>query len=574
MELEELKYKLMSSQLAFSNIKLNIKQTEAYNLMVKGENVFITGCGGTGKSETIKLFMTVYKNERVIGCTSTTGISALIFGGSTLHSYLGLGIGTGSVDSMSMGILRNSKLRKKWNDLEILVIDEVSMLDPILFDKIEQVARSVRRNEKPFGGVQLILSGDFLQLPPVKSDDFCFDAKSWAKCVTHTVYLTEIIRQSDKTFQDCLNNVRLGNITKSVKKILNSRVGVEITNEYGIKPTKLYSTNASVDYINQEELDKLAGDGVEFYEYEMDHTFSSGVKNRKYILEKYIKSSIVPETLQLCKGAQVMLLFNLDIASGLANGSRGIVTNFDNDLPIVKFNNGKEMIIDYHDWDIEDDGKKQMRIVQIPLKLAWVITIHKSQSMSLDIAEIELSRCFEYGQAYVALSRIKTLDGLSIINDIDFDKLIAHPKSLEYYENLSAIKDNTVDTHIIADIHINNDYAIRSESGNGNLSVVQYLVEKGADIHARDDEAIRRASENGHLSVVQYLFSKGANIHAQYDYALRYASRGGYLPIVQYLAEKGADVHALDDQAIRHANTGGHLHIVRYLVEKGCKPTA
>ena len=437
MEIENLKQQLMSKKLEESgdNIKLTKKQNDAFNMMVKGESVFITGPGGVGKTSLIKLFVRIYKQNKIIGLTSTTGISALLFGGSTLHSYLGIGLGQGSVDYMSQNVFKNSKLRKRWNDLETLIIDEVSMLSPVLFDKIEQVARCVRRNEKPFGGIQLVLSGDFLQLPCVGSDDFCFEAKSWNKCITHTIYLTEIIRQSNEVFQKCLNNIRIGNITKDIKKLLSSRVNIELRNDFGIKPTKLYPTNASVDIINQKELDKLAeNDGIEFFEYEMETTVYPNVKNKDYILEKYKKLCNAPALLELCKGAQVMLLYNMDVDGGLANGSRGVVTGFIDDIPLIKFMNGRELIIDWHSWDIEEGDQKVLKMNQIPLKLAWCISQHKAQGMSLDLAEIDLSNCFEYGQAYVALSRVKTIEGLSIINDIDFDKVIAHPKAIQYYE--------------------------------------------------------------------------------------------------------------------------------------------
>jgi ATP-dependent DNA helicase PIF1 len=434
MELEIMKYKIMSKKL--SNIKLTKKQNEAYSLMEKGTSVFITGPGGVGKTSLIKTFVQVYKESKIIGVTSTTGISALLFGGTTLHSFLGIGLGTGTIDSISKKIFSRSYLGKRWRELEILIIDEISMLSPVLFDKLEAVARIVRHNELPFGGIQLILSGDFLQLPCINSNEFCFEASTWKSCIQNTVYLTEIMRQKDLIFQNCLNNIRLGFLPKETRKILSSRVGVQLKNNHGILPTKLYSTNRDVDYINNQELDKLEKLDLDFYEYNLEtHFYQGESKNRKYIKEKYKKYCTAKETLHLCVGAQVMLLHNLDNSSGLVNGSRGVVTKFVDDIPVVKFLNGKEVIIDYHTWECEEADRKIMKIIQIPLKLAYAISQHKSQGSTLDYAEIDLSNCFEYGQGYVAISRIKNIDNLSII-DIDFNKIVAHPTALEYYKTL------------------------------------------------------------------------------------------------------------------------------------------
>lgn len=435
MELETIKYQIMSKKLE-NEIKLTKKQNEAYSLMSKGENVFVTGMAGTGKTALIKLFIKVYKQNKIMGVTSTTGISALLFGGTTIHSFTGIGLGTASVDELCKKIIKMSYLRKRWCELETLIIDEVSMLSPVLFDKLEEIARRVRQIDKPFGGIQLIVSGDFLQLPCVGSDDFCFESKQWNHCIPNVVYLTEIIRQKDISFQTCLNNVRVGLISSDTRELLNSRLNVELKNDFGIKPTKLYSTNESVDYINNKELDILAESNPDFFEYNMETHLSPGVKNGEYTIEKYKKNCNAPDTIQLCVGAQVMLLYNMDLDGGLVNGSRGVIKDFIGDTPIVKFLNGREVVIDHHVWDVEENGRKVLRVIQIPLKLAYAITIHKSQGCSLDYAELDLSNIFEYGQAYVGLSRVKNINGLTILG-IDFDKIKANPKAVKFYQKLS-----------------------------------------------------------------------------------------------------------------------------------------
>jgi ATP-dependent DNA helicase PIF1 len=366
--------------------------------------------------------------------TSTTGTSALLLNGTTLHSFLGIRTGRESIESMVVDIQKKPHVSKKWRTVECLVIDEISMLDPDLFDKLEHMARIIRKNTRPFGGIQLVVSGDFLQLPCVGTDMFCFQAESWARCIPETVYLTEIIRQRNITFQTCLNSIRIGIINTEVKDLIMSRVGTTCVNKYNITPTKLYSSNYEVDNINNIELDNLARDERQFYEYTMDINVSPSVK-KQFIMEKIKKNCNAQENIQLCVGAQVMLLKNLDLDSGLANGSRGVISKFINDLPMVIFLNGVSRIIDISTWEITENGKSIVTMTQIPLKVAYAISIHKSQGCSLDCIEIDLGNVFEYGQAYVAISRVKSLEGLSIIR-VDFDKIRAHPIAVEYYNSI------------------------------------------------------------------------------------------------------------------------------------------
>jgi ATP-dependent DNA helicase PIF1 len=372
-------------------MNFNKNQEKAFNLMASGKNVFLTGPSGTGKSHVINSFKNAYSKIKNIAITSTTGISALLIGGTTLHSYLGIGLGNGTVEDILKRINYNSKARKRWISLNTLIIDEASMLSPELFEKLEEIGRILRYPQqrllseekivqKFFGGIQIILSGDFLQLPVVDSEKFCFESKIWDSCIDETIYLTEIIRQKDPDFQEILNHLRYGLIDEKTKTLLDSRIGVKLENKLGIKPTRIFTTNSSVDIMNQEELDKLATDDTLFYEYEIDIYFYEFVKNRTQAYEKIRKNCLAPDTLQLCKGAQVMLLINLNIEMGLVNGSRGVVIDFVNEIPLVKFLNGVEEVVDYHNWELQEDGKNSARITQIPLKLAWAITVHKCVS--------------------------------------------------------------------------------------------------------------------------------------------------------------------------------------------------
>lgn len=414
------------------NIKLTDMQLTAYNAIKSGKNVFLTGSAGTGKTLVIKSYVKEYSSKRKIAITSTTGTSAILLGGTTLHSYLKIGLGKENVSKLYQKISSKRTWVKIWRDLNCLIIDEISMLDPILFDKLEHLARLIRSDSRPFGGIQLVLSGDFLQLPCVGTDNFCFEANSWNNCIEQTYVFTEIIRQSDCEFQNCLNFLRFGIVNETVINTLNSRIGVELKNDFNIKPTKLYSKNLEVDELNDRELDILASDGREFYEYNMEIKL---IKNIPFdVLEKIKKNCNAVETLQLCIGAQVMLLVNYDVSLGLCNGSRGVVVNIVEDIPIVNFLNGCCIPVPHYTWDIEDSDDLILRIIQIPLKIGYATTIHKSQGSSLDYVEIDLTDIFDYGQAYVALSRVKKLEGLSIIG-IDYDKIIAHPIALQFYKN-------------------------------------------------------------------------------------------------------------------------------------------
>ena len=426
---------------------LNEKQKMALDFMIGGFNVFITGPGGTGKSLLIHLFKNQVQHTRTVAITSTTGISALQIGGTTLHSYLGIGLGQGSAETIAERVGYNPKARQRWQQLDTLIIDEVSMLSSELFDKLDIVGRYIRYGKsflqrdwhKPFGGLQIILAGDFLQLPVVENNDsFCFEAKSWPNTIQKSIHLTEVMRQKNVQFQQILAEIRLGTVSTEAKKLLNSRLKVKLNNDLGIKPTRIYTTNAIVDHVNETELDNLArqNENLEFYEYEMTVNFSDqNVKNKNELAERYRKSCLAPEKLQLCIGAQVMLLCNLDLEAGLANGSRGVITNFIEGSPQVKFLNSQERIISTYSWLVEEGNQPLLKITQVPLKPCWAITVHKSQGSTLDYAEIDLTNVFTYGQAYVALSRVRNLEGLSLLG-IDFSCIRAHPKALQYYNQL------------------------------------------------------------------------------------------------------------------------------------------
>jgi ATP-dependent DNA helicase PIF1 len=421
-----------------TNTQLTNTQSKCLEMMSSGKNVFVTGPGGVGKSFIIEKFVKECCRSKKIGITSMTGISALLIGGTTLHSFLGIGLGKGTAEAIQFRIQHNPFQRKRWATLDILIIDEISMMSPLLFDKLEEVARMIRGTTKPFGGIQLILSGDFCQLPCIgEVQSLCIDATSWSKCMHNIVYLTEIVRQKDLTFQTFLNSVRMGIVDEFVLRILEERKNTTLTNEYGIIPTFIYTTRNDVAQHNDRELDNLASQGLEFFEYNAEVYIEPFVKMPQFVEDRINKDFNGVRTLQLCVGAQVMLLRNLDLTIGLANGSRGVVIGFEPEstIPIIRFLNGVERLIDYHSWMFDENDRCVATVTQIPLKIAYAITAHSSQGSTVDYATIDLTNVFEYGQAYVALSRVKTLDGLSIIN-YNPALIKALPKAINFYNNL------------------------------------------------------------------------------------------------------------------------------------------
>lgn len=416
-------------------ISLSKKQEQALDIMRGGGNLFLTGSAGTGKSYVINTFVKEKKTSKKIAITATTGTAAILLNGTTLFSYLGIGLGNQSADLMLIQLQKKKFYQKRWVDLDVLIIDEISMLSPELFDKLEIVARSIRKDSRPFGGIQLILTGDFFQLPNINQKDlFCFDADSWSSCIDNNIINLDFNfrQEEDDSFQRCLSELRYGILQDDTIKILKSRENAVLKNEFGILPTKIYSLNVNVDEENEFQINKLNDlhDDLEFFRYEIDIDASRRVD---MLEEKLKKVCNAPFVLEICKDAQVMLLYNMDIESKLVNGSRGVIIGFENDNPKVRFLSGHVRVIQRKSYEIEENGKVVVTASQIPLKLAYATTIHKSQGMTIDYAEIDMNGIFEYGQAYTALSRVKSLDGL-ILKNFNPKVVKTHPRVIEFYK--------------------------------------------------------------------------------------------------------------------------------------------
>lgn len=417
---------------------LNEQQQDALNSIISGENVFLTGPAGSGKSFILNTFIKYYEENKkgILYKTSMTGISALLINGITLHRFAGIGIASKSVDYYISKIFKNQNLKERWQNTDVLIIDEISMLTLELFEKLELIARKVRRNEKPFGGIQLILSGDFFQLPPIDSKLFCFESNIWNTVIKKTFYFEIIMRQTDNKFQSVLNKIRVGNIDSEVKEVLNSCLNKDLTNELGIEPTILLSTKLMVKNYNDKEQQKLVSNETIIFKSKIKYENINDKLKETYLL-LINKAVDIDNEIKLSIGTQVMLIINKP-DDNLANGSLGKIIKFEDGYPIVLFLNGIEKKIKTHIWSLDEDTNNKINILkeQIPLIPAWAITIHRAQGSTLEYVLSDIGNSiFEYGQVYVVLSRLKNLEGLSLLN-INFNKIIANPKVIKYYNNL------------------------------------------------------------------------------------------------------------------------------------------
>ncbi|MGM0482495.1 MAG: AAA family ATPase [Patescibacteria group bacterium] len=401
-----------------------MKQAEALDILKTGKNVFLTGEPGSGKTYVINQYISYLKKRGVEpAITASTGIAATHIGGHTLHSWSGIGI-KDEISSYELDALNEKKpLVKRVNGSDVLIIDEVSMLDGKILDLVNRVLCELRRSEEPFGGMQVVLSGDFFQLPPVSPSGrtFAFESAVWRKARPVTCYLDEQFRQTDESMHKLLKALRAGSLKDDHLWLLKSRI-CEKEEEVSYSATKLFSHNIDVDRINERELGKLK---TEKKVFEME------TKGKKALVEQLKKGCLSPETLVLKEGAVVMCTKN-NFDRGFSNGTIGIVKDFEKHTryPIIETRDGRRITVSEMEWVIEEEGKILARITQIPLRLAWAITVHKSQGVSLDSAVVDLSKSFEYGQGYVALSRVRTLEGLFCLGFND-KALQVHPSVSE-----------------------------------------------------------------------------------------------------------------------------------------------
>ncbi len=416
---------------------LNPEQQRGWDLVVnQHQSVFITGRAGCGKSHLVRALIRglhLRYGVRLVGVTAMTGVAAVNIGGVTLHSFSGIKLGDGTADELLEVVSCNKRAVRHWKQTRVLVIDEVSMLSHVLLDKLDFVARRVRnRLDKPWGGLQLVFVGDFFQLPPINTrvsrgpPPYAFKASCWPALIPSTCVIdlrTQMRQQSDPEFAELLNIIRIGVLSPTVRTRIQAAfkgAGSELATleACGIQPTKLFAYNRDVDALNDAALAELEGAPWTFTAVE------SGSASQREALNKVCR---VPFNLVLKRGAQVMLAQNLDTKVGLVNGARGIVLDFerssegDERWPMVQFMTptspeGTIVVVDPTTWTMKSFGTVQASRRQVPLRLAYALTIHKSQGMTIDALEVDLAGAFACGQAYVALSRGVALARMRVLN--------------------------------------------------------------------------------------------------------------------------------------------------------------
>ncbi|MBX4201035.1 AAA family ATPase [Candidatus Parcubacteria bacterium] len=433
-------------------------QQEALDILKTGRNVFLTGEPGSGKTHTVNEYVAYLGSMGIEpAITASTGIAATHISGLTIHSWAGIGIKS-SLDKSDLKKIGQTKyIVKRVKHAKVLIIDEVSMLSPQTLSMVDMVCRQIKDESAPFGGMQVVLVGDFFQLPPVVKQEaepevidsqisllgekpmgrFAYDAEVWKRAQVAVCYLTEQHRQDDGEFLNMLSAIRTNTFDKKHLAYLASRNVAE--HEVPVDAPKLFTHNTNVDRVNDQVLATLPDEARNFEMIAHGH---------EVLVSILKKGCLSPENLCLKTGAAVMFTKN-NPKEGFVNGTLGTVEGFDRDTnsPIVKTRGGRKIIVEAMEWALEEGGKSIAKIIQFPLRLAWAITVHKSQGMSLDEAAMDLGRVFEYGQGYVALSRVRRLSGLYLLG-MNSKAFLVHPDVLEQdvkfrQESEKAVKELT-----------------------------------------------------------------------------------------------------------------------------------
>ncbi|MEK7511074.1 MAG: AAA family ATPase [Patescibacteria group bacterium] len=400
-------------------------QSEALSILKSGANVFLTGEPGSGKTHTINEYVRWLRSHAIEpSITASTGIAATHIHGVTIHSWSGIGIAEHLTAQLIENISQKEHVVKRIQRTNVLIIDEISMLSADVLTMVDAVCREVRHREEPFGGMQVVLVGDFFQLPPIgkrgQPSSFAFESPIWPRLNPIICYLSEQHRQEDQDLLSLLGAIREGSSDHThVSLILSRETDLEGLDE---DTPRLYTHNADVDRENEAKLLALKGSSKRFL---------MSAAGAPPLVEGLKRGCLSPETLVLKEGAVVMATKNNPIA-GYANGTTGVVVEFEHGsgYPVIETKDGRMITMAPMDWAVEEGGKVRAKVTQVPLRLAWAITVHKSQGMSMDRAAMDLSRAFEYGQGYVALSRVRSLEGLSLLG--------WHENALAIHPNVAA----------------------------------------------------------------------------------------------------------------------------------------
>jgi ATP-dependent DNA helicase PIF1 len=564
---------------------LSEEQQHVVDLVKRGKSLFYTGSAGTGKSvllkSLIKTLKDIYRIDGDVAVTASTGLAAVNVGGITLHSFAGIGLGKEDADQLVKKIRRNRKALNRWKNIRVLIIDEISMISGELFDKLDHIACELRKNDQPFGGIQVICCGDFFQLPPVSTDEerstFCFNSDAWKRSMKLTITLQKVFRQKgDLEFIDMLNDMRLGIV--SPESSIKFRALERELPKAEVEPAELYSTRIEVDRANNLRLNNLTSETMHY------NAIDGGVLTDQHQRQRLLANFMAPEKLELKKGAQVMMIKNLD--ESLVNGSLGKVIDFmDRDtylsferlkteglderalemnieaakakaaileenkqaveeptekledtifdflkdvktddpdmqrsieskiklmndlhlssrgqkLPLVRFltpdNQSRVVLVNPETWVVEDERQTPLVTrMQLPLLLAWALSIHKSQGQTLPRVRVNLKKVFEKGQAYVAISRAVSRDGLQILNFHE-SKVFAHPKVVEFYQNLSSAED----AKLLIEDELEVAKPVKARNNRRNYAVREREKKNHAEFYKRhnrdEDELINKKTK-------------------------------------------------------------------------------
>ncbi|ONI17624.1 hypothetical protein PRUPE_3G170200 [Prunus persica] len=424
------------------------QQKQVMSAISEGKSVFITGSAGTGKTILVKHIIKQLKKRHgpsKVFVTAPTGVAACAISGQTLHSFAGIGCAMADRDTLLHRISKNDKAYKRWRKAEALVLDESSMVDAELFESLDFIARAIKQVDEVWGGIQLVVSGDFFQLPPVKPQqnsggkEFAFEAECWDSSFDLQVNLTKVFRQSDPQLIKLLQGIRRGESDPEDLKLLEQSCSKA---EPDPTVVQLYPRNEDVNRVNSSRLASLGNELVVY----------TAVDSGEDSLKRQLEQGIAPKEIALCEDARVMLVKNLNTWRGLVNGATGTVTGFyesedvgvtricdDGLLPVVRFDSGLEMTIEPNTWTA-NEGDSVAKREQLPLILAWASSIHKCQGMTLDRLHTDLSRAFENGMVYVALSRVRSLEGL-YLSGFDPSKIKVHPKVAQFYNKFTSEQD-------------------------------------------------------------------------------------------------------------------------------------
>ena len=456
-----------------SVFQLSDEQKYAFQQFKKGHNLFITGPGGTGKTQLIKYTVDYLKSNNLNHqVCAMTGCAAVLLkcGAATLHSWSGIKLAKGETQKILNGVLRNKKTLESWRSVRVLIIDEISMMSQKIFELCDLIGRHVRKIDKPFGGIQMIFTGDFFQLPPVGDKDgnlntsnFCFQSKNWFNTfkMENHIQLKTIFRQNDPVYIDILMQIRRGQLDQKNIDILKQYIRRPIKDENGYVPTKLFAVRSKTDFVNSSMYSKIEHEEIVYNGIDkmdcalwLDSQRPFDVESRRvcerltpdektHLLTQYKNNANVSENVCLKKGALVMCTYNVDVEIGICNGSQGVIVDFvqssknDCKIPVVAFNHGIRSAIDFQFYQCEDFPC--LAIGQIPLCLAWALTIHKIQGATLKDADIDLGNSvFEFGQSYVGLSRVKSLEGLYLSAFVPH-RIKANPLVRDFYDKIPCV---------------------------------------------------------------------------------------------------------------------------------------